>query len=257
MEKNSKLSNWAHGPEDDVQIVCDINDFNLCKGKKDFFPFISYDGKQRKQNDAFFHLKHKWGLLNKNGEIVVEPQYDWISSEYIPGTNFIKVSQSYANSYNRKNRNPQMYFYTAYGLINSHGDVILPCEYGMIDIWQRDKCIFITRKPGIGRGDDGTVSIVDYEGKTIIPFGLYCYIEPFYKGLARCRRRIHYKRENGTTGSRLVSGIINTRGEIVVEPGKREIPVFSTGGQWALFKICKILKEENPSVYYNLFGNVI
>ena len=29
MEKNSKLSNWAHGPEDDVQIVCDINDFNL------------------------------------------------------------------------------------------------------------------------------------------------------------------------------------------------------------------------------------
>ena len=93
-------------------------------------------------------MDNKWGLINTEGEWVVEPIYTTISA---PRKGYRIVSDG-----------------NFYGLISETGQVVLPLEYDFI----RQS----SEPAGFTIAKDGLAKVIDYDLKTVVPFvhdGLY------------------------------------------------------------------------------------
>lgn len=93
-------------------------------------------------------MDNKWGLINTEGEWVVEPIYTTISA---PRKGYRIVSDG-----------------NFYGLISEKGQIVLPLEYDFIRL--------SSEPVGFTIAKDGLAKVIDYDLKTVVPFvhdGLY------------------------------------------------------------------------------------
>lgn len=137
----------------------------------------------------------KWGLINTEGEWVVEPIYTTISA---PRKGYRVVSDG-----------------NFYGLISETGQVVLPLEYDFI----RQS----SEPAGFTIAKDGLAKVIDYDLKTVVPFvhdGLYVlsYVDDY-------RSNAIY--ENGELTKFIVqkywrydvgpgSGVIDSDGKVII-----------------------------------------
>lgn len=174
---------------------------------KVMLPAINYDFASDSRLLIPFIEGDKIGFINKDGIVVVKPQYNMYHGECYNSEDTIKVGVQYHRGYARNNGKVEIYSRPLYGLINCEGELILPIEY--LWIW-----------PAIGNKNLFTVQRKDYswgvitaDGEEIVPFGKYEWIDGFDKGYARVK--------NGKQSSNLKDndnkwGLINEIGEEVL-----------------------------------------
>jgi len=85
------------------------------KTGKEIIPIQYDDIRHLKTNTNFFRIliKNKWGLVNKQGQILIPPKYDQVKAFY---DHFVIVLN--------KNK---------WGILNTNGEVILPMQYNYIE----------------------------------------------------------------------------------------------------------------------------
>ncbi|MDD6928354.1 MAG: WG repeat-containing protein [Bacteroidales bacterium] len=164
-------------------IIVPAKQYDLSTDDRELIPFIRYDALECK----------KIGFVNREGEVVVKPQYDMYSPGYKDDAGYIKVAKDIIH----KDR-----LTTLYGLIDSTGEVVLPLEYR-------------TLLPPIDSQDLYMVQDINYRygvvrssGEMVVPFGEYNWIDGFDHGLARVIGH--------DAAGRKKWGVIDETGELVV-----------------------------------------
>lgn len=190
----------------------------------------------------------KWGFIDKKGKLVAGMQYDTVSDFY--------------NGYAAVKKNGKM------GFINKQGKVVIPIKYQYDDrLFYLDNMSYIKSRITanmVSVGLKGNYGVVDYSGKTIVPFS---YKEPLiYSGEAKLFKAnksgkygfvnkknqvvIPFKYQSVTDFTNNVSivgytnhfGVINKAGKVVIPTTYDSIEwVFGNklrankGGQWDFF----------------------
>lgn len=176
MEDGQILANWGQHLADGIKIVVDVKDFNPNNDARLLIPFI--------QNN-------KIGLLNKSGEIVLEPKYEAIIDDCFYENDIVRVKMfgSYRNCNGIIKATPK------YRAINTKGEFVTNADYDGICV-STDKKILTVKDYKKGH------AVFDITGENIVPFGKYNYIDGFDSGLARVKNNKW--------------GIINAAGQIVL-----------------------------------------
>lgn len=134
-----------------IEVIVPIETHDINTDPRPLIPFIK-------------HMKQ--GLMNRDYEIIVPAQYDFISTTRLASGNIL-VAIQYSYAYERKNAYPQVYPRYKYGVLSPKGDVILPTEYSGI---HESGDNFIVRE-AYGHAYKGRFSLLDKDGNTLIPFG--------------------------------------------------------------------------------------
>lgn len=191
MENQIKLTIYEDDYKD-AKILIPASSFNPKSDSRLLIPFTSFD---------------KIGFMNKQGEVVVEPQYTMYYGDCYSPTDLIKVSINESYGFIKNNGEIDSRIRPLYGLINYKGEVVLDIKYHSI-------------VPAVGNWDIITAQnkerkygVIDMNGNVIVPFGKYDYIDGFDRGFARVKLG---KRTNGQIGSNCKWGIINEHGEEVL-----------------------------------------
>lgn len=145
-----------------VRILTDFQDYDINNDTRLLIPFSYYQ---------------HFGLMNQNGEVVVEPKFDRILDSCRFTSDVIRVGVIYVYGFNG-NAEPYVYHRMKWGLLNSKGEVILETAY-----------------KGIGLSDDGAIltlnhlngqyEVVSVKGESIVTKGKYHWIDSFDSGMAR------------------------------------------------------------------------
>lgn len=183
MEHGQKMANWGQLCEDGVKIIVNVKDYNPAKEERLLIPFISK------------MYPNKMGLLNKEGEVVLEPQYDTILGDCYFSDDLIKVGTLFPYAFARKSGSASAYVRYKYQLVNAKGKIITDKKYDRILISSDKKFITVQN---ICEG----YAVYDIAGTEIVPFGKYAWIDGFEHGLAR------------VIGTKC--GIINNKGQEVL-----------------------------------------
>lgn len=120
---------------------------------------------------------------------------------------------------------------TLYGTVNQNGKTLLPCIYD--DIWVKDDILTVKK--------DGKVAFADFNGEFITPFmentgNLYAH-----SGLIVTSQR-------SADGSRLLKGVINSRGKVIVPCQYDDIEIFPD---------VILLKKDGKYGFCDREGNII
>jgi len=116
------------------------------KCTKILVPATSYDFKSDKRLLVPFTSGDKIGFINKNGEVVVKPQYAMYYGECYSESDYVRVAQTRPYSYPRGNNKVALYKRVVYGLINFKGEEVFPLEYQDIVPSLSDSSIFTVKK---------------------------------------------------------------------------------------------------------------
>jgi len=100
-----------------------------------------------------FESNGKWGLKDKNGKILLEPEYDEIAN--IDGQSIIKIKSG-----------------NKWAMANKEGVLLTPFRYSFIEIYEKD---FGGYKVTVPEGHKSLCGYVDTEGNEFIP-AVYDYI---------------------------------------------------------------------------------
>lgn len=164
-------------------VLVPYEEYEISKDKRLLIPF-EYNG-----------LK---GFMNKDGGIVVKPKYHIICNECYSEQNLIKVGVIKSVYYLKNNGDVHPYLKTFYGLIDGKGEELFETNYTSIKLSTDKKILTLNSN-----------FVVTIDGKEIVPFGKYAWIDGFDNGLARFNTIINDKKK---------WGIINDLGEEVVPP---------------------------------------
>lgn len=191
MENKIKLTIYEDSYKD-AKILIPASSFELESESRLLIPFTSYD---------------KIGFMNRQGEVIVKPQYTMYYGDCYSPTDLIKVSINESYGFLKNNSEIDSRIRPVYGLINYKGEIVLDINYYSI-------------MPAIGNWGIVTVQnkarkygVIDMNGNTIVPFGKYDYIAGFDKGFARVKIG---KQTNGQIDSNCKWSIINEHGEEVL-----------------------------------------
>lgn len=150
----------------DAKILIPATSFNMEADTRILIPFTSFD---------------KIGFMNKQGEVVVKPQYTIYYGECYSTSDFIKVSINESYGFLKNNGEIDCRIRPMYGLINYKGEVVLDINYHSIMPAVGDWSIISVQNRA------GKYGVIDMNGNTIVPFGRYDYIDGFDKGFARVK----------------------------------------------------------------------
>ncbi len=161
MEKRETLSVTRY-----TKILVPASSYKLSEDKRLLVPFTNGE---------------KIGFVNKEGEIVVKPQYAMYYGDCYDESDYIRVAVDDLRGFARKDGSVSSYKRPVYGLINSDGKTVFePSLYSLV--------------PAIGNKDLYTVQTKDYkygvlriDGTEVVPFGKYSWIDGFDNGLARVK----------------------------------------------------------------------
>lgn len=168
-----------------VRILVDLTEYDIEKDTRLLIPFSYYQ---------------HYGLMNRNGDVVVEPKYDRILDSCHSTSDVVRVGLFYTYGFNRKTKEPSTYFRTKWGLLDCNGKVILDTNYKSIGISDDKKVLTLQHM-------DGQYEVINVDGAVIVPKGTYQWIDCFDSGLARVH---HYDGESKRYG------IIDVRGNIIL-----------------------------------------
>lgn len=147
-----------------TQILVDYLDYDIEKDTRLLIPFSYYQ---------------RLGLMNNNGEIILEPKFDIIRDSCRRKSDVVRVGIYYTYGFNRENE-PKTYLGIKWGLVDSDGTFILEPEYKEIGV-STDKRILTLRHM------DGKYEVIYVDGTVIVPKGKYSWIDTFDKGLCRVK----------------------------------------------------------------------
>ncbi len=161
MEKRETLSVTRY-----TKILVPASSYKLSEDERLLVPFTNGD---------------KIGFVNKEGEIVVKPQYSMCYGECYDESDYIRVAVDDLRGFARKDGSVSSYKRPVYGLINSEGKIVIePSLYSLV--------------PAMGNKELYTVQTKDYkygvlriDGTEVVPFGKYSWIDGFDNGLARVK----------------------------------------------------------------------
>lgn len=187
MEERQIIANWAQHLEDGVKIIVNVKDYNMSEEERLLVPFIAQYNNKGQSN--------KMGLLNRNGEVVLEPLYDTILDDCYTYNDIIRIGSLFPYGYSTKNGSVTSYVRYKYKAIMANGEFITNMEFDCITISTDKEYITVQdREKGY--------AVIDRKGIIVIPFGKYTWMDGFDHGLARvaCSKW----------------GIINTKGEEIL-----------------------------------------
>lgn len=176
----------------DAKILVPASSFKLESDSRLLIPFTSFD---------------KIGFMNRQGEVIVKPQYAMYYGDCYSPTDLVKVAVDDIFGFPKSNNQVRCYTSPLYGLMNYKGEIVLDTMYRWLDL-------------AIGCGNLVTVQnkelkygVIDLNGNVIVPFGRYDYIDGFDKGFARVIVR---KQTNGQIGPNGKWGVIDEQGKEVL-----------------------------------------
>lgn len=165
------------------QVVVNTTEYDFSKEKRLLIPFIDKWGKT--------------GVMNKNGEVVLESNYYSVHGNCYSESDYLIIGFPKPVAFDRKSGQPAIYTYHKFGIMGACGQWIINIDPGFKEIYPSDdNKLFTVRDFNYFYG------VVDSKGEEIVPLGTYHYIDIFYKGLARVK-----------SGEKW--GIINNNGDIV------------------------------------------
>lgn len=168
-----------------VRILVDLPEYDIEKDTRLLMPFSYYQ---------------HYGLMNRNGDVVVEPKYDRILDSCHNTSDVVRVGLYYTYGFNRETKEPSTYLGTKWGLIDSDGNFILEPNYKGIGVSDDNRTLTL-------RHMDGQYEVVTIDGEVIIPKGKYHWVDTSEKGLIRV---------NSFIGEEKKWGIIDASGNIIL-----------------------------------------
>lgn len=183
--EQKNIKDHANKEFSNVRVAVDYNDYDIEKDTRLLIPFSYYQ---------------HYGMMNRSGEVVVEPKYDLILDSCREDSDVVRVGIYYTYGFNRATKEPSTYLRTKWGLLNCKGEFILEPEYKQIGVSDDNQILTIQHM-------DDQYEVISIDGKVIIPKGKYAWIDSFDGGLSRicvgdCDKKIW--------------GIINSCGIIVL-----------------------------------------
>ena len=146
-----------------VRILVDLPEYDIEKDTRLLIPFSYYQ---------------HYGLMNRNGDVVVEPKFDRILDSCHNSSDVIRVGLHYTYGFNMATKGPSTYLGTKWGLIDSDGNSILEPNYKGIGVSDDKKILTL-------RHMDGQYEVITIDGIVIIPKGKYPWVDTSEKGLIR------------------------------------------------------------------------
>ncbi len=162
MELNH-INSLAYHEFSNIRIPVDFSDYNISQDRRLLIPFSYYQ---------------HYGLMNQDGEVVVEPKYDRILDSCREDSDVIRVGITYTYGFNRATKEPSTYSKTKWGLLDSRGDVLLKPIYQGIGLSTDKKLLTLHHL-------DGQYEVITIDGEVIVPKGKYPWIDSFDSGFAR------------------------------------------------------------------------
>lgn len=208
MENNNKTINYLlHTNINDCRIVVNYQDYNSLVEQRILIPFIHFS---------------KWGLMNKDGDIIVDAKYDIVYDNCSKPDDLLRVGVLYPYGYPRANNGVSSYVRYRYGVVDSNGKELIRPEYDCVMCSTNNKLITLQdRSKGY--------CVVDRKGNDIIPYREYSWIDGFDKGLARVK--------------------VNNKWGIINEKGKVVLPI-EYDNIWNFYrknKTCTLVTKDNCS----------
>ena len=117
--EQKNIKDLANNAFSNVRIAVDFHDYDIEKDTRLLIPFSYYQ---------------YYGMMNKSGEIVVEPKFDRILDSCREDSDVVRVGIYYTYGFNRATKEPSTYLRTKWGLLNSKGKFILEPEYKQIGV---------------------------------------------------------------------------------------------------------------------------
>ena len=188
---NQMSNNWVKNIDSNIKIVVEAKDYSLENDKRLFIPFVQ---------------GRKWGVMNRDGEVIVQPKYNYVYGNYYSESPLFIVELIYPYAIERKTSGPVAYSRYKVGIVDASGDVVFDTNYLRI-MPSDDGRLFSVENL------DGLYGVLNREGEIIIPFGRYTFIDGFENGMARVKLG---KVTNGVINSGNLWGIINEKGDEVL-----------------------------------------
>ena len=189
MEKEEMLSVNQY-----TKVLVPASSYNMQDDNRLLIPFTSGD---------------KIGFANKEGEVVVKPQFTMYYDDCYDESDYIRVAVDDLYGFPRCGGRVATYKRPMYGLINYKGETIFePSFYCLIPAIGNKK-LYTVQNKHFG------YAVLNIDGTEVVPFGKYSWIDGFDKGLARV------KFENVTNGQ-------NENGNkwgLIDENGKEVLPL--------------------------------
>ena len=149
----------------------------------------------------------KIGFVDKEGAIVVKPQFTMYYGDCYDESDYIRVTVDYLYGFPRSGGRVASYKRPMYGLINFKGETIFePSFYRLIPAIGNKK-LYTVQDKNLG------YAVLNIDGTEVVPYGKYSYIDGFDKGLARVKigNVTNGQKENGNKW-----GLINENGDEVL-----------------------------------------
>lgn len=89
-----KITTLAHQEFSNVRVLVDIEDYHVEDDPRLLIPFSYYQ---------------HFGLMNRAGEVVVEPKYDRILDSCRKADDVVRVAKHFTYGYNRATKEPSTY----------------------------------------------------------------------------------------------------------------------------------------------------
>lgn len=161
--ENKKIEDLSYLQYSNVRVLVDYNEYDIEKEKRILIPFSYYQ---------------HYGLMNREGEVVVEPKFDRILDSCYNDSDVVRVAIYYTYGFNRATKEPSTYLRTKWGLVDSKGNFLLEPEYKGIGVSDDKQVLTIQHM-------NGQYEVISIEGEVIVPKGKYPYIDTFSNGFAR------------------------------------------------------------------------
>lgn len=170
-------------------------------------PASSYNMQDDDRLLISFTSGDKIGFINKEGYIVVKPQFTMYYGDCYDESDNIRVAIDNLYGFPRSGGKVATYKRPMYGLINYKGETIFePSFYSLIPAIGNKK-LYTVQDKNLG------YAVLNIDGTEVVPYGKYNYIDGFDKGLARVKigNVTNGQKENGNKW-----GLINENGDEVL-----------------------------------------
>lgn len=149
-----------------TKVLVPASSYNMQDDNRLLIPFTSGD---------------KIGFANKEGEVVVKPQFTMYYDDCYDESDYIRVAVDDLYGFPRCGGRVATYKRPMYGLINYKGETIFePSFYCLIPAIGNKK-LYTVQNKHFG------YAVLNIDGTEVVPFGKYSWIDGFDNGLARAK----------------------------------------------------------------------
>ena len=210
-----------------MNIIIDSKNYNLQEDKRHLVPFVEV-------NRSGNNYVQKFGLINRNGNIVVEAKYDFIVGDCFSKDELLVLGQYY-----QEHDNPHIFCH--YDIYSGEGELVFGDVLDFVISTDRKLVtIFVNSEYEYGWG------VASSKNSYLIRPGKYDWISGFHKGYARIKKG---KETNGNADADVLWGIVNEEGLDVLPPTYHDIYNFYGKD----FDSIKVQKEKNGDYEYISF----